>query len=441
MGKLAEVARSTLGRYGTALEHRDFRNMWLANVSAQAAAWALIVTRGWLVFDKTGSSGWVGITTFAAMGPLFFVPPFAGVLADRFDRRSILKWTYLANLTHNLVLAVLAVTGALDVWHIVLLSFVNGIARAVQVPTSQALAANLVPREKLLNALSLNAATQHGSRLVGPGLATPLLAFFGAPAAFFLCTGFYALGLVQIMRIKTRSVGGVKKGESFTKNFMAGMRYSWSQPLIRMIIVMVMFHCGLTMAFESLIPNFVSEQFHVGAASGAMAMDSDASASGFGLIIMGVGAGALVGSVAIGGIQSTLARGRLYLIMGVLSGVGQVMLSFMPTMWSAVVAAAVMGGSQAAFMTMGQAITQSLAADEFRGRLASINTFSLGGVMSLMNLANGFFGGRYTAASILAVDGLVFVGIMVVSFALATPRRVYVDGIPADLGVAAAASH
>src|SRR2546422_273136 len=86
----------------------------------------------------------------------------------------------------------------------------NLAARAAQTSTSQALAANLVPRHRLLNALSLSSATQHGARLVGPGLAAPLLALLGAPAAFFLCTFFYGFGWFQVRRIATISRGGVE---------------------------------------------------------------------------------------------------------------------------------------------------------------------------------------------------------------------------------------
>ncbi len=425
MVNMGQVGQATFKRYVVALQYPDFRAMWYASFSAQAAAWALIVARGWLVYDTTHSSAMVGAVTFAAMAPMFFVPPFIGVLADRMDRRTLLAWTYGINLVHNLVLAVLAVAGALELWHIVALSLVNGVARAGQMSVSQALAANLVPRDKLLNALSLNAATMHGSRLVGPGLAAPLLALLGAPAAFFLCTGLYAVGWVQVLRIKTRSVAAVRSGESFAASFVEGLRYAWSQPLIRMVIVMVALHCGLTMAFESVLPNFAAQRLNAGA-------------TGFSTLMMAVGAGALVGSVLVGGIQGPLARGRLYLAMGVLSGLGQVLLSFMPNMGLAVVAAALMGGSQAAFMTIGQAVTQSLAADEYRGRLASINTFSLGGIMSAMNLANGFLGNQYSVTAILLVQGIIFCAIMVASIALATPRRVYINGLPSEAqGVAA----
>ena len=256
MTAITRVGRATLQRYVAALAYRDFRSMWLANVAAQAAAWALIVARGWLVFDQTNSSLWVGITTFAAMGPMVIVPPFAGVLADRVDRRTILAWTYALNLAHNLLLAFLALFGVIEVWHIVVLSLFNGVIRATQMPTSQALAANLVPRHALLNALSLNTATQHGSRLIGPGLVTPLLAAMGAPAAFFLCSIFYAVGWVQIMRIRTRSTGGIREGEGFIANFTDGIRYTFGVPLIRTVLILVFFHCGLTMAFESSLPGF-----------------------------------------------------------------------------------------------------------------------------------------------------------------------------------------
>jgi MFS family permease len=209
---------------------------------------------------------------------------------------------------------------------------------------------------------------------------------------------------------------------------------------------MVFFHCSLTMAFESLLPTFAAQEFSghsltlpASAApthehgDGLAPTDGgfNTEATGFATLMMGVGAGALVGSILIGGIQSRLARGRLYLAMGVLSGFGQVLLAFAPNMGMAVVAAAVMGGSQAAFMTMGQALMQSLAADEFRGRLASLNTLSFGGIMAVMNLFNGYLGAYTTAASILLADGLLFVSIMLASVSFSVPRTVYVRGMPA----------
>src|SRR5205085_8421771 len=137
------VSSSSWARYAMPLEHRDYPNMGLANCSAQAAAWALNVSRAWYVYDEMGMSSSVAITTFAAMAPALVIPLIGGVLADRFDRRRLLGYTYALNLVANLVLALLAFSGMLEIWHIVVLSVVNGIARYIQMPVSQALSANL----------------------------------------------------------------------------------------------------------------------------------------------------------------------------------------------------------------------------------------------------------------------------------------------------------
>src|SRR5690349_2448777 len=114
MSAIRSFARASLERYVVALEYPEFRTMWLAHLAAQAAGWALIVARGWLVFDLTHSSLVVGLVTFAAMAPMLVMPPIAGVLADRMDRRTLLASTYVANLALTLVMAVLAAFGGLN---------------------------------------------------------------------------------------------------------------------------------------------------------------------------------------------------------------------------------------------------------------------------------------------------------------------------------------
>ena len=409
------TARRLLGRYGAALEYPEFRTMWSANAFAQAAAWGLIVARGELVFSQTNSSAWVGATTFAAMAPLFIVPPVVGVLADRMDRRSILAASYGLNALQNMALFIGALFGVLDVWTIVALAVVNGVARAIQLPTSQALAATLVPREKLLNALSLNASTQHGSRLIGPGIVTPLLLIFGSAAAFLLCAVFYVIGLIQIMKLTPKRPDPNKVPESFFASFVGGVAYVYSMPVIRFMIMLAIFHCGLTMAFESLLPGFANSSLGL-------------SEGGFGPLLAGVGAGALVASIFISGIQTSKARGNVLILTGLLSGLGQTVLALTSVLWLAIFAAALMGGAQAAFMTLTQAVTQATAADEYRGRVASINTVALGGMMASVNLVNGTLADQFGAADLLFWEGLLFVAIMLVSLFAVTARRVYGHG-------------
>jgi MFS family permease len=312
---------------------------------------------------------------------------------------------------HNGALLVLALSGVLEVWMLIALSVVNGVARSAQMPVSQAMSASLVPREHLLNALSLSASTQHGSRLIGPGLVTPLLSLLGAPAAFFVCTLFYLVGWYKILQLTPRAPVG--HTESFIDNFIGGLTYVYSRPILRFMLIIVFFHCGLTMAFESLLPAFSDHNL------------ADAGDEGFGTLIMGVGAGAFFASIFISGIQTSKARGNTMIATGFISGLGQVALSLTGTIWLAVPAAMVMGGGQAAFMTMGQAVTQSIAADEFRGRVASINAFSLGGTMATMNLFNGSLADAIGAQTLLFSNGLLFAAVMALSLFVVTGRRVY----------------
>ena len=162
-----EAALRRLPTHLEALSHRDFVTLWTASMSAGAAAWALIIARGWLVWADTESSLWVGLVTFAAMVPRVLVTPLTGYLSDRFDRRVVVAAMFAINMVHNVVLGVLVLADLTPVWVLVLLAFVNGSARAAMMPASQALIPNLVPRRLLLNAIALNQAAGHGSRLLG----------------------------------------------------------------------------------------------------------------------------------------------------------------------------------------------------------------------------------------------------------------------------------
>ena len=170
MTSLDNITRNVGGRYFPALGHRDFRFLWTAILLSDSGTWALITVRAVMARDIAEVHGdlWVGITVFAGMIPFIIVPPIAGYLADRFVRKHVLAFTFMLAWAQCVALTVLAFTGALELWHLVVLSFINGSARAVQTPTAFSLVANLVPRDLMINAYALNSATFHASRLVGP---------------------------------------------------------------------------------------------------------------------------------------------------------------------------------------------------------------------------------------------------------------------------------
>ena len=254
------------------------------------------------------------------------------------------------NVVHNLVLGILVMAGNIEVWHLVVLSLVNGSARAAQMPAAGALVPNLVPRPLLLNAIALNQAAMHGSRLLGPAAIAPMLDRLGVEAAFFLCTGFYLVSLVQTLRIGTASTGQIDRARGFVSNMLDGARYIYRTPALLAIVLMALFHCGLTMSFESLLPVLSRQQLN-------------AEGGGFSYLMMSVGAGALVSVFALAGVRKEVTQGRLLLNLGVLSGLAPVALGMSNSMPMALLAAVGMGATQAGFMTITHTMIQSITPD------------------------------------------------------------------------------
>ena len=274
-----------------------------------------------------------------------------------------------------------------------MLALVNGSARAAQMPAAGALVPNLVPRPLLLNAIALNQGAVQGSRLVGPAAIAPLVATIGIESAFFLCTGFYVSSLVQTLRIRTPSTGEIDRRQSLT-----------------------LFHCGLTMSFESLLPVLSRQELN-------------AEGVGFTYLMMSVGAGALLSVLVIAGIRGEATKGRLFLYLGLVSGMTPAILGMATNMPMALIGAACMGASHAGYMTLTHTMIQAITPDGIRGRVGGVYSVHIGGTMALANLANGGLADVIDAQVVLLVAGAVFVGIMLVSTRDISLRRIYSGGL------------
>ncbi|MCH8349312.1 MAG: MFS transporter [Chloroflexi bacterium] len=426
---LASLGQSLKSRYFSSFEYPEYRKLWLATLCSQSAAWALIVARAAFILDLTGSSTWTGAVIFAAMIPSVLVSPLAGYLADRFDRRTVLACAYAVNVVDNLILAILVATGVAQPWQVLVLSAVTGSARSTQMPAAQALLANMVSREGILNAVSLYQATVQGSRFSGPFLILVVIWATGHQNwVFFLCAAMYVLGLFAVLSIRTVSRGVVQAGrfgEIFLSNLMAGLSYMYHHPLIVSLILLVVAHCGMTMSFESLFPVLVLDKLDAGDGAGIMA--------GFSNLMVGYGLAALVTALSLAGVRSQAARGRLLLWLGIFSGIAPVVLAMAPNMPLAIAAAAGMGASQGGFMTLSHAMIQTIAPDAIRGRLLGVYNWHTNGFMASFNLVNGVLAGlgALNAPIILAASGIGFVVVVILSFARVPLRQLYARGVPA----------
>ena len=406
-----------------ALQHAEFRRLWAATAFSQSSAWALIVARAALALNETGASSAAGIVTFAAMMPSVIMSPVAGYLADRFDRRRVLAAAYGVNLAQNLILAVLVITGTIEFWHLVILSTVNGFARATQMPAAQALLPNLVPRSKLVNAVAFHHATVQASKLTGPLFILPVVLWGYGEWAFVISLGLYVVGLLLVLRIRTVSRGVVDRSRSAFSNLVQGLSFVYHHRLLLPMFLVVIAHCALTMSYETLFP--VLSRDNLGLEEGAELY------KGGNLLMIGVGAGSLVSSFGIAGLGSNAIRGRTFLVLGVLSGVTPLLMGLSFNLTTAVIAAFGVGFSQAGFMTLSSAMVQQIVPDEIRGRVIAVYSWHIQGAMASFNLVNGILADTawLNATRVLGGFGSIFTGMMAFSVLNRPLRGLYTRGI------------
>jgi MFS family permease len=167
-----------------ALRHRDFRVLWIGSVVSNIGTWMHIVAQGWLMYQLTDSPLYLGLVGLMRAVPLLAFPLFGGVVADRVPRLRVLYVTQSRALLRAACLATATVMGVVQPWHILVFSFLNAAVLAFDNPARQAMLPDLVGRDDLMSAISLNSWAFNGAILVGPALAAALLPIVGMGGVF-----------------------------------------------------------------------------------------------------------------------------------------------------------------------------------------------------------------------------------------------------------------
>ena len=404
-------------RFFPSLYHRNYRIMWVGHIVGESSSWALGAAEGWLIFNlaENNPSSWVGAVFFAAMIPWFFAPIVVGFLTDRFSRRNILVMAYILSLFHGLILTALIFTGVIEVWHILLLAVVNGIARATHMGAIEALAANLVPTKHLPNAYTLISAGYYATRLIGPGLIAPLMGLADIKWIFLSCVIAYALGVYLVTRVTAVSTGRIDPEKGLIQNTISGFRYIYSHPVLRSVMYLVMFHCTLVMSFESLLPAVSENQLNSGG-------------QGVAYMHMMIGVGALIASSGLAPVSNHRTLGRLLIISALVSSLGNLILTISPTLQPAMVGTVIIGISHTAFMTIATIMIQSVSPDYLRGRITSVYLIHAGGLMSFSYFANGVLADLYGPSKILGIGSIAFLVVVLCSWVVKAPRNIYKQG-------------
>ena len=410
-------------RFLPSLTHRDFRFMWLGHVAGESASWTLTVAEVWLAFTlaKDNASSWVGLVMLSTMLPWFVVPMIVGYLTDRYVRRNILILAYAISLAHGIILTLLVFTDVIQVWHVVILAFVNGGARVTHMGAIESLAANLIPSNTLANGYALISAGYFATRLTGPGLIAPLIDVLPLGWIFLISVGLYSVGLALTLQIRTISTGVVEPTKNILYNMFSGFKYVYSHEILRNIIFLVLFHCTMVMSFETLLPAISKDRLGAGG-------------EGVAYLHMMIGVGALLVSIGIAPLRGEGLRGRIFLVTAVVSAMGNIILGIAPTLPLALLGAVIIGIAHTGFMTMAIIMIQTITPDGYRGRVTSIYLIHAGGIMAFSYFANGVLADVFDPGRILIVGALAFLGVVFISFFRPTPRRLYLAGVPVQAG-------
>jgi MFS family permease len=396
----------------SAVQHKRFRPLWTASILSGVAYMTALTACGWVAFDLHHHSSTVGLVVFASFLPSLIITPFAGVFADRYDRRTMLLTMNAMGLLSTLGLAWFAWAGDQSVWPLVVVSFLLGASRSSSTPMEQAMLGSLVPARDLLNAVSLLQANLNGARLLGPLLAAPLLHVGGGAGAFLVAAALFALAFWAIWVLG--EVPHQRSGSDHNPlaQFAQGVRYVFRAPAVCSVITLVFLHCAFTMGYDAALPRRASDVL-------------GATGTAYSLLMMAMGGGSLVGAFLLAGFARRVHCGYLFFATSILSGLTLVPLGYAVSWHGALLAAAAVGLTQSMFIALATTLLQIATPDHVRGRVLGLYWGSTGGVMAFSNLATGRLADWLGAGPMLALPGLAFGAVTVLTLCAPTLREIY----------------
>jgi MFS family permease len=381
----------------TAFRYRDFRILWLGAFTSTVGSWMQKVAQAWLVFDLTKSSFYLGLDDFLGQLPILLLTLVGGVVADRHDRRRVLIGSQIVQMTTALTLAALVLFDAVHVRWILVLSFAAGLGQAFGGPAYQALIPSLVEKKDLPNAIALNSIQFNLARVIGPLLAGATLAAWGSAA----CFGLNGLSfLVVIFALLGMSHAHVKPADQkpLLDELRGGLRYAKGEPAIVALTILGGLTTFLGLPLLTFLPVFAKDVF-------------GGDINRFSHMMAFSGAGAVCGAL----VTAWLGRFRHmgWTLLAILSLFGALTTAFALSRvpWLSNLLLFLTGATLLMTFSMTASLVQLIVPDNLRGRVMSIYMVAFRGGMPLGSLAAGYIASWTSAPTVLAVNGVLIVGV------------------------------
>lgn len=360
-----------------ALSHTNFRLFFLGQGLSLPGTWMQRVAIAWLAYQMTGSALVLGLVEFSGQIPTILFGPFAGMAADRWNRRRLLMWTQMLSMAQAGILATLILAGWIEVWHFVVLSLLLGVLNPFDQTARQSLMLEMVDEEKqdLSSAVGLNSTMQTTARTVGPAAAGLLLAATGAGVCFVINSLSFLPIIVALGLMKLKEQVERRPAESQR----SALRESWSAfraPATRDVLTLLALGSLFGLPVIVLMPIFATEVFEGGPQA-------------LGFLIASYGAGALGGAIYLAGRSSAGGLQNLVVISTAIFGVGLVGVGVAGVLWLALLFMALGGFGMMIAVAGANVFLQSSTDDASRGRVLSWYTMALNGPTPFGSLGAG----------------------------------------------------
>ncbi|MFP5070031.1 MFS transporter [Pseudonocardia nantongensis] len=352
-----ESLRALGGRTFAALSGRNYR-LWFGGQSISLiGTWMQSIAQSWLVYELTGSAAVLGTVVAIQTLPTLLLGPYAGVWVDRLDRRRLMIGLQTMMGLQALALAVLTLTGTVALWHVYLLAAVLGLNKAFENPARQAFVQELVGRDDLRNAVTLNSVLVNAARAIGPAIAGLVIVAGGTGVCFALNAVSFVAVVWSLWRLDVAALTPAEPAPRAAGQLREGLAYVRGNPELRVPLLMMALIGCLAYEFPVVLPVVASQTF-------------GGNASTYGYLTGAMGVGAVVGGLAVA------ARGRTgpaSLVHTALAfGAVLALAAVAPALWVALVAMALVGMASVAFMAGGNSTLQLASASHMRGRVMAL---------------------------------------------------------------------
>lgn len=376
-----------------ALHSRNYRLFFSGQAISLIGTWITRIATGWLVYRLTDSALLLGVVGFASQIPTFFLTPFTGVLADRWNRHDTLVITQVLAMVHSLILAALTLTGVITVWHIIALSVFQGLINAFEIPARQSFVVEMVEKkEDLGNAIALNSSIFNAARLVGPSIAGLLIAAFGEGLCFLIDGMSYIAVIAALMAMKITPRKIELPAPHILQELKAGFKYAFGFTPIRALLLLL----GLTsiagMPYATLMPVFAADVLHGGPHT-------------LGFLMGAAGVGALAGAVYLASRKSVRGLGKVIVLAASVFGIGLIAFSLSRVLWFSLLLMVLIGFGMIVQVASSNTVLQTIVDDDKRGRVMSLYAMAFMGMTPFGNLLAGFLANNIGAPNTLIIGG------------------------------------